>query len=81
VSSTKAIDACRYYAALIIVIGTLHGLSKDELLNRNFYSTYKDWFGDEPLDADIKLVAEGSFKKKRWLCRWNSRERLCCQCS
>jgi ADP-ribosylglycohydrolase len=60
-ASKKAIDACRYYAALII--GALRRLSKDQLLNRNFYSTYKDWFGEEPLDADIKLVAEGSFKR------------------
>jgi ADP-ribosylglycohydrolase len=61
-ANKKAIDACRYYAALII--GALHGLSKDQLLNKNFHYTNKTWFGEEPLHEDIKLVAEGSYKKK-----------------
>jgi len=61
-ANKKAIDACRYYAALII--GALRGLSKDELLDRDFYSNNKQWFGEELLHDDIKLVAEGSYKKK-----------------
>jgi ADP-ribosyl-[dinitrogen reductase] hydrolase len=61
-ANQKAIDACRYYAALII--GALSGFKKDQLLAKNFYSEHKEWFGEEPLHDDIKLVAEGSYKKK-----------------
>jgi ADP-ribosyl-[dinitrogen reductase] hydrolase len=61
-ANKKAIDACRYYAALII--GALYRFSKDELLAKNFYSKHKDWFGEEPLHEDIKLIAEGSYKRK-----------------
>jgi ADP-ribosylglycohydrolase len=61
-ANKKAIDACRYYAALIV--GALRGLSKDQLLAKNFYSTHKAWFDEEPLHDDIKLVAEGSFKRE-----------------
>ncbi|CAF1120962.1 unnamed protein product [Adineta steineri] len=61
-SDKKAVDACRYYAALII--GALNGYDKDELLHNDFYKKNKHWFGNESIHEDIILVAEGSFKKK-----------------
>ena len=58
-----AIDACRYFAGLII--GALQGRSKEELLRPYFYP------GDEPnfwnengLDQKIAAIAAGSFKRK-----------------
>ncbi|CAF0767046.1 unnamed protein product [Rotaria sp. Silwood1] len=58
----RAYDACRYYGALIAA--TLHGASKDELLDNNFYSKHKDWFGNEELHPDIMNIAQGSYKKE-----------------
>lgn len=50
----RAIDACRYFAALIV--DALHGTPKDELLS---------WRWDEaPLHEEIEAVARGSFKEK-----------------
>ena len=60
-ANKKAIDACRYYAALIV--GALQGLTKDELLHRDFYVKYRTWFGEIPLDEEILSVAQGSFKR------------------
>ena len=57
----KAIDACRYYAALIVA--ALHGLNKDQILHEDFYSTHRDWFGEIPLSDEILSVAKGSFKR------------------
>ena len=57
----KAIDACRYYAALIVA--ALHGLSKEQILHEDFYSTHRDWFGEIPLSDEILSVAKGSFKR------------------
>jgi ADP-ribosyl-[dinitrogen reductase] hydrolase len=50
-----AIDACRFYAAMIV--GALSGCSKDEILDRNFYK------GD--LTFSIDQVAAGSYKFKQ----------------
>jgi len=58
---TKAYDACRYYGALIVA--ALHGYKKEDILDKNFYSKHKDWFGKKKLHPDIKSIAEGSFKK------------------
>jgi len=57
----KAVDACRYYAALIVA--AVHGKSKEELLSNNFYETHLKWFGSTGLHPDILLVARGSYKK------------------
>ncbi len=57
----KAYDACRYYGALIAA--ALNGLHKDEILNKEFYSKHKDWFGANELHPDIKSIAEGSYQK------------------
>ena len=49
-----AVDACRYYAALIL--GALGGASKEELLDPDFYTG--------SLVPEIAEVAAGSFKQK-----------------
>jgi len=57
----KAIDASRYYSALIV--GAIQGMSKEQLLHRNFYERNRIWFGEDPLHEEILNVAQGSFKK------------------
>jgi ADP-ribosyl-[dinitrogen reductase] hydrolase len=59
----KAADACRYYGALIAA--ALRGLTKNELLNKNFYLKHRKWFGEESLHEDIIIIARGSFKKTK----------------
>ena len=59
---TKVYDACRYYGALIVA--ALHDCPKDQLLDKQFYSKHKQWFGGQPLCTEVKEIAEGSFKKK-----------------
>jgi ADP-ribosylglycohydrolase len=49
-----AVDACRYYAALIL--GALNGRSKEELLGPDFYTG--------SLVPEIAAIAAGSFKQK-----------------
>ncbi|UJR11250.1 hypothetical protein I4U23_015432 [Adineta vaga] len=56
-----AVDACRYYAALIVAAIT--GESKENLLHERFYDSHKSWFGRKPLHQDILRVAAGSFKR------------------
>ncbi|CAF1146541.1 unnamed protein product [Didymodactylos carnosus] len=60
----KAVDACRYYAALICA--ALQGLSKDQLLHDNFYTVcfQSGWFGEKHLHNEVAAVARGSYKKK-----------------
>ncbi|CAF1249260.1 unnamed protein product [Rotaria sp. Silwood1] len=58
----KAYDACRYYGALIVA--TLHGETKDKLLDNDFYSQHIHWFNDKPLHSDIINIAQGSYKKQ-----------------
>ncbi|UJR24094.1 hypothetical protein I4U23_027061 [Adineta vaga] len=57
----KAVDACRYYAALIIA--TLQGSTKEDLFDKDFYVKHKEWFGEEILHEDIHTIIQGSFKK------------------
>jgi ADP-ribosylglycohydrolase len=57
----KAYDACRFYGALIVA--ALRGFTKEQILAKNFYSEHTHWFGNEPLHEDIRLIAEGSYKK------------------
>lgn len=58
-----AVDACRYYAALIVA--AIRGESKEDILSSQFYSKHQAWFNNTPLHADIVRVANGSFKKRR----------------
>ncbi len=50
-----AVDACRYYAALLV--GALDGVEKDRLLAADFWS-------HGPLHPEIAAVAAGSFKRR-----------------
>ena len=59
---TKARDACRYYGALIVA--ALHNYTKDQLLDDEFYSKHKKWFGDIELHPDIESISKGSYKKR-----------------
>ncbi|CAF3707447.1 unnamed protein product [Rotaria sp. Silwood1] len=58
----KAVDACRYYAALIVA--AIHGESKQQLLNEQFYEKHKQWFGSVKLHDEVLRVARGSYKKQ-----------------
>jgi ADP-ribosylglycohydrolase len=57
---TKAVDACRYYAALIVA--AVRGEPKDEILREDFYKSHQPWFGSTELHPDILRVAKGSYK-------------------
>jgi ADP-ribosyl-[dinitrogen reductase] hydrolase len=57
----KAYDACRYYGALIVA--ALDNYTKDQLLDKEFYTKHKHWFGKKNLHPDIKSIAEGSYQK------------------
>ena len=60
-ANIEAVDACRYFAALIH--GALIGVSKSELLSSG-YSPLKDYWIFHPLCDSIKAIADGSFKDK-----------------
>jgi ADP-ribosylglycohydrolase len=57
----KAVDACRYYAALIVA--AVRGEPKSTLLSNNFYENHRKWFGPNDLDKEILRIARGSYKK------------------
>jgi ADP-ribosylglycohydrolase len=57
----SAYDACRYYGALIVA--SVNGESKDQLLSNSFYSDHQAWFNNKPLHPDIMRIAEGSYKR------------------
>ncbi|MFA6211029.1 MAG: ADP-ribosylglycohydrolase family protein [Candidatus Obscuribacterales bacterium] len=59
--STIAVDACRYFAGLII--GALNGVSKDELLAPR-YSPVPQLWETGKLCAEIDAIALGSYKKQ-----------------
>ncbi len=59
--TAEAVDACRYFAGLII--GALQGRPKDELLSENFSPVPLLW-RTEPLAPAIADIASGSFKEK-----------------
>ncbi|CAF1104642.1 unnamed protein product [Adineta steineri] len=58
----KAVDACRFYGALIVA--ALQGKSKSELLHRDFYQKHREWFGVASLHEDVLKIVAGSYKKK-----------------
>jgi ADP-ribosylglycohydrolase len=57
----QAVDACRYFAGLIL--GALNGAEKAELLSATF-TPYPNACLDAPLHPAIAAVAAGSFKHK-----------------
>lgn len=60
--AATCIDACRYYAALIV--GALAERTKDELLSERFAPVPGYWQA-HPLCAEIDEIARGSFKHKQ----------------
>jgi ADP-ribosyl-[dinitrogen reductase] hydrolase len=59
-----AVDACRYFAGLII--GAIQGQDKSDLLSAYFYPGNEAGFWEEnPLDPKISAVGAGSFKDKQ----------------
>jgi ADP-ribosyl-[dinitrogen reductase] hydrolase len=62
-ATKAAVDACRYFAGLIV--GALRGKPKSELLSSYFNPTDEPNFWNENgLDSKIAAIAAGSFKKK-----------------
>lgn len=57
-----SVDACRYFAALII--GALQGVSRDELLAPHYTPTPGLW-EEAPLAPEIYEIAAGSFRLRR----------------
>lgn len=57
----EAVDACRYYAGLIV--GALRGAPKEELLSER-YSPVPGLWERQPLSPKVDAVAAGSFKLK-----------------
>jgi ADP-ribosyl-[dinitrogen reductase] hydrolase len=62
-AAPTAIDACRYYAGLIV--GALGGRSKEEILSPFFYpGSDSAYWQRNPLVPEIAEIAAGSFKQK-----------------
>jgi ADP-ribosyl-[dinitrogen reductase] hydrolase len=61
-AAREAIDACRFFAALIA--GALLGAPKNELLSAHYAPASVDW-NDAPLAASIAEVSAGSFKRRQ----------------
>lgn len=59
--AATAIDACRYFGALIV--GAVNGASKEELLAER-YSPVPDYWQAHPLVEEIDEIAAGSFKRR-----------------
>lgn len=55
----ECLDACRLFCALIV--GALHGKSKSELLNSDFYAQFVN---QPPLASSIYAISQGSYKHK-----------------
>ena len=58
----KAIDACRYYGALIVA--AIHGESHATLTDTSFYERHKQWFGSDDLHDEVLRIAKGSYLGK-----------------
>jgi ADP-ribosyl-[dinitrogen reductase] hydrolase len=56
-----AIDACRYFAALIV--GAINGEDKETLLS-DHYAPVSSYWQEHPLVPEIAEIAAGSFKQK-----------------
>lgn len=59
--AAEAIDGCRYLGALLV--GVVHGASKDELL-ADHYSPVPGYWDEHPLAPRIAEIAAGSFKHR-----------------
>jgi ADP-ribosylglycohydrolase len=59
--AADAVDACRYFACLII--GALRGVAKTQLLSPLYAPPGVDW-NAEPLSPPIASIAFGSYKRK-----------------
>jgi len=57
----EAVDACRYFAALLY--GALNGESKAKILD-GLYSPVPDYWDLHPLTPSVKKIALGSYKSK-----------------
>lgn len=57
--AAECVDACRYFGGLIV--GTLRGVPKEELLAPN-YSPLPGLWDEEPLSPKVAAVAAGSFR-------------------
>jgi ADP-ribosyl-[dinitrogen reductase] hydrolase len=62
-AAPTAIDACRYFAGLLI--GALEGRSKEELLSSFFYPAPDEYWKRHPLSPEIAEIVGGSFKQKQ----------------
>ena len=58
----KAVDACRYYSALIVA--ALQGETKEQILDQDFYQNHINWFHEESLHEEILKISQGSYKKE-----------------
>ena len=59
--AAAAVDACRYFGALIV--GAIHGVGKDELL-AEIFSPVAGYWKEKPLCREIDEIARGSFKRR-----------------
>ncbi|CAF3842364.1 unnamed protein product [Rotaria sp. Silwood1] len=59
--SRLSVDACRYYGALIVA--TLNGETKQQLLSNNFSEAHRAWFGRKGLCKQVLRIASGSYKR------------------
>lgn len=59
--AATCVDGCRYMAALLV--GTLQGRSKEEILSTGFTPVPSYW-KEKPLVSEIDEIASGSFKRK-----------------
>lgn len=60
-ANIECIDACRYFAALIL--GCLEGKTKDEILQPSYSPVENLWVHD-PLTKKVRDIANGSYKNK-----------------
>ena len=58
----KAYYAYHYYGA--VIVAALHNYTKKQLLDDEFYSKHKSWFGNIELYSDIESIARGSYKRR-----------------
>lgn len=59
--AANAVDACRYFAALIQ--GAVDGADKEELLSER-YSPVPEYWEENPLSPEVDEVTAGSFKRR-----------------
>lgn len=60
-AARAAVDACRYFAALLV--GAVSGVGKDDLL-AEMYSPVAGYWESHPLTEEIECIAQGSYRRK-----------------